>query len=120
MTDEANPRTKQAVALGTREAVSWVGLWGWILAFFPFLSSLLFLLDPFSKILATDIYSITSYSKIREEIKFMYVCMYVCLSLKSSTPDRTRDRQAVRSTAISCQVACGIVQSFRASFKVSL
>ena len=23
MTDEANPRTKQAVALGTREAVSW-------------------------------------------------------------------------------------------------
>ena len=46
MTDEANPRTKQVVALGTREAVSWVGLWGWILAFFPFLSSLLFLLDP--------------------------------------------------------------------------
>lgn len=46
MTDEANPRTKQAVALGTREAVSWVGLWGWILAFFPFLSFLLFLLDP--------------------------------------------------------------------------
>ena len=39
MTDEANPRTKQAVALGTREAVNWVGLWGWILAFFPFLSS---------------------------------------------------------------------------------
>lgn len=46
MTDEANPRTKQAVTLGTREAVSWVGLWGWILAFFPFLSFLLFLLDP--------------------------------------------------------------------------
>ena len=46
MTDEANPHTKQAVALGTREAVSWVGFWGWILAFFPFLSSLLFLLDP--------------------------------------------------------------------------
>ena len=46
MTDEANPRTKQAVALGTREAVCWVGLWGWILAFFPFLSFLLFLLDP--------------------------------------------------------------------------
>ena len=31
----------------------------------------------FSKILATNIDSITSYSKIREEIKFMYVCMYV-------------------------------------------
>ena len=31
----------------------------------------------FSKILATNINSITSYSKIREEIKFMYVCMYV-------------------------------------------
>ena len=30
----------------------------------------------FSKILATNIDSITSYSKIREEIKFMYVCMY--------------------------------------------
>ena len=45
MTDEVNPRTKQAVALGTREVVSWIGLWGWILAFFPFLSSLLFLLD---------------------------------------------------------------------------
>ena len=45
MTDEANPCTKQAVALGTRKAVIWVGLSGWILAFFPFLSSLLFLLD---------------------------------------------------------------------------
>ena len=34
----------------------------------------------FSKILATNIDSITSYSKIREEIKFMYVyvCMYDC------------------------------------------
>ena len=31
----------------------------------------------FSKILATNIDSITSYSKIREEIKSMYVCMYV-------------------------------------------
>ena len=30
----------------------------------------------FSKILATNIDSITSYSKIREEIKSMYVCMY--------------------------------------------
>ena len=28
------------------------------------------------KILATNIDSITSYSKIREEIKSMYVCMY--------------------------------------------
>ena len=34
----------------------------------------------FSKILATNIDSITSYSKIREEIKFMYVCMYVTTS----------------------------------------
>ena len=34
----------------------------------------------FSKILATNIDSITSYSKIREEIKSMYVCMYVFLS----------------------------------------
>ena len=33
----------------------------------------------FSKILATNIDSITSYSKIREEIKSMYVCMYVCM-----------------------------------------
>ena len=33
----------------------------------------------FSKILATNIDSITSYSKIREEIKSMYVCMYVYL-----------------------------------------
>ena len=33
----------------------------------------------FSKILATNIDSITSYSKIREEIKSMYVCMYVCI-----------------------------------------
>ena len=33
----------------------------------------------FSKILATNIDSITSYSKIREEIKFMYVCMYVAV-----------------------------------------
>ena len=33
----------------------------------------------FSKILATNIDSITSYSKIREEIKSMYVCMYVCV-----------------------------------------
>ena len=32
----------------------------------------------FSKILATNIDSITSYSKIREEIKSMYVCMYDC------------------------------------------
>ena len=32
----------------------------------------------FSKILATNIYSITSYSKIREEIKFMYVFFCVC------------------------------------------
>ena len=31
----------------------------------------------FSKILATNIDNITSYSKIREEIKSMYVCMYV-------------------------------------------
>ena len=39
----------------------------------------------FSKILATNIDSITSYSKIREEIKFMYVCffMYVCIPLFS-------------------------------------
>ena len=38
----------------------------------------------FSKILATNIDSITSYSKIREEIKSMYVCMYVCnISLHS-------------------------------------
>ena len=35
----------------------------------------------FSKILATNIDSITSYSKIREEIKSMYVCMYVCMYL---------------------------------------
>ena len=35
----------------------------------------------FSKILATNIDSITSYSKIREEIKFMYVCMYVYVCL---------------------------------------
>ena len=35
----------------------------------------------FSKILATNIDSITSYSKIREEIKSMYVCMYVCVGL---------------------------------------
>ena len=34
----------------------------------------------FSKILATNIDSITSYSKIREEIKSMYVCMYVCMT----------------------------------------
>ena len=33
----------------------------------------------FSKILATNIDSITSYSKIREEIKSMYVCVYVCM-----------------------------------------
>ena len=33
----------------------------------------------FSKILATNIDSITSYSKIREEIKSMCVCMYVCM-----------------------------------------
>ena len=32
----------------------------------------------FSKILATNIDSITSYSKIQEEIKFMYVCMCEC------------------------------------------
>ena len=35
----------------------------------------------FSKILATNIDSITSYSKIREEIKSMYVCMYVSMPL---------------------------------------
>ena len=49
----------------------------------------------FSKILATNIYSITSYSKIREEIKFMYVCMYsrtvwesrhICIILVDSQP----------------------------------
>ena len=37
----------------------------------------------FSKILATNIDSITSYSKIREEIKSMYVCMYVCKDLQN-------------------------------------
>ena len=37
----------------------------------------------FSKILATNIDSITSYSKIREEIKSMYVCMYVCMYIVS-------------------------------------
>ena len=38
----------------------------------------------FSKILATNIDSITSYSKIREEIKSMYVCMYVFIAFLSS------------------------------------
>ena len=38
-------------------------------------------LSYFSKILATNIDSITSYPKIREEIKSMYVCMYVCMYL---------------------------------------
>ena len=36
----------------------------------------------FSKILATNIDSITSYSKIREEIKSMYVCMYVSFRVR--------------------------------------
>ena len=39
----------------------------------------------FSKILATNIDSITSYSKIREEIKSMYVCMYVRLENSSKS-----------------------------------
>ena len=40
----------------------------------------------FSKILATNIDSITSYSKIREEIKSMYVCMYVCMQQIKPSP----------------------------------
>ena len=40
----------------------------------------------FSKILATNIDSITSYSKIREEIKSMYVCMYKYLVMLDGSP----------------------------------
>ena len=68
----------------------------------------------FSKILATNIDSITSYSKIREEIKSMYVCMYVSFILECSnsrTPlakciEQQRQNTTKASSSIAMALRC--------------
>ena len=65
----------------------------------------------FSKILATNIDSITSYSKIREEIKSMYVCMYVCMYVFGCLDARFKQENTRGVHAIS-EIQTGCLETY--------